>query len=126
MNLTEYENYTLSQYKFDEDFFNITYKHLDFESTEYDNEILFFVSKFISDSSKNKDDISNYREYIEKFNDFKGLKENKTGYYLVPIDKRKNTLEKIKVCNSINRDNQNDYNCKEKKLLNFLLFPLKY
>ena len=44
MNLTEYENYTLSQYKFDEDFFNITYKHLDIESTEYDNEIIFFVS----------------------------------------------------------------------------------
>ena len=31
------------------------------------------------------------------------------------IDKRKNTLVKIKVCNSTNRDNQNDYNCKEKK-----------
>ena len=44
MNLTEYENYTLSQYKFDEDFFNTTYKHLDIESTEYDNEIIFFVS----------------------------------------------------------------------------------
>jgi hypothetical protein len=42
MNLTEYENYTLIQYKFDEDFFNITYKHLDIESTEYDNEIIFF------------------------------------------------------------------------------------
>ena len=44
MNLTEYESYTLSQYKFDEDFFNTTYKHLDIESTEYDNEIIFFVS----------------------------------------------------------------------------------
>ena len=129
MNLTEIENYTLSQYKFDEDFFNITYKHLDIESTEYDNEILFFVSKFISDSSKNKDDISNYRECIEKFYYFKGLKENKIGYYLVTIDKRKNTLEKIKVCNSINRDKQTDYNCQENKTTKFPSFSfeeLKY
>ena len=30
------------------------------------------------------------------------------------IDKRKNTLEKIKVCNSINRDNRNDLIVKKK------------
>ena len=41
--------------------------------------LYFFVSKFLSDSSKNKDDISNYRESVEKFYYFKGLKENKAG-----------------------------------------------
>jgi len=116
INLTEYGNYTLSQYKFDDDFFNITYKHFDIESSEYDNETEFFFVKFIIDSSKSKDDISNYRECVEKYYIYNNFTEKKIGYYLVTIDKRKNALEKIKVCNSHNSNNQTDYNCTENNI----------
>ena len=127
MNITEIENYTLTQYKFDEDFFNLTYKYLDIESTEYNNTLEYFFIKFIIDSSKNKDDISNYRECVEKDYNYINLTENKTGYYLVTIDQRKNALEKIKVCNNNNNNNpvnQTDYNCNEDNI-NFPSFQFE-
>ena len=113
-----------SKYKLDPKFNETIMKYLNNSETEYIFE--FYLIKFIIDSSKNKDDITNYRECTEKYYTYEDLKNTneKTGYYLINVDKRLNSIIRKEKCanKSISEKDKIRFSCNENDTINFPSF----
>ena len=113
-----------SKYKLDSKFNETIMKYLNNSETEYIFE--FYLIKFIIDSSKNKDDITNYRECTEKYYTYEDLKNTneKTGYYLINVDKRLNSIIRKEKCanKSISEKDKIRFSCNENDTINFPSF----
>ena len=90
------ENIENISYQMDQNFIETIEKKL-----KADQEVLhFFLLKLIMDSSKNKNDVSTYRECSEKYYSYNqtNIYKNRAGYFLITIDKRKNVIEDYYNC----------------------------
>ena len=101
-NLTDYKfNYPL-----DKEFIEELEKHFSISSEENLELFKFYLQKLLIDSSKNKNDVSSYRECSEKY--YNHLKyKNKTVFFLVRTNKMKKRIEDYRNCMEKKKIQQN-------------------